>query len=444
MTMPVDLSPAGPPRAYPTNPPRLVPWLIGWVLCNGIGSAGALLLWPAGTPASGPWFWFCVAGIPNGLFLITLGIARAGYEALWFRAHYWNMHRRNWLNRRVRYAQQPLQVLGVGYCLPLGGTSLTEAIAAAKPLPKMQAPRNGPGMILHNRFADNDPQLDSPAIEAEAVRHEVVQDKSGTHASKQAPVSPAVHLIRRVLEPLAVSLHALSRYEPVYWPKIHVLALPAEAGEREQQVRDALRMAGLPPLQCQAVPATDGLLVADAWLDAGERRPLLVIAAEWHDAQPSTGSTEGSIAVLLAPGVFVLPEPVKVVASLHRPVAGELDTVADILANAVLWGNADAPTIQPAWISSLEDSHETDLLAALKKASLSGVTKLEMQRRADKLIGHSGAAGGWLSVAAAVESAGSGPHLILHTPQHTQTSQAAILYVSPAPDPTSPHGESGE
>ncbi|MBK5123316.1 hypothetical protein IQ288_26015 [Burkholderia sp. R-69980] len=441
--MPVDLSPAGPPRAYPTNRPRLVPWLIGWVLCNGIGSAGALLLWPAGTPASGPWFWFCVAGIPNGLLLITLGIARAGYEALWLSAHYWNMHRRNWLNRRVRYAQQPLQVLGVGYCLPLGGTSLTGTIAAAKPLPKMQAPRNGPGTILHNRFADNDPQLDSPVTEAETGQHGAVQDESRTPVLTQARVSPTAHLNRQALESLAVSLLALSQYEPAYWPRVYVLASPADAGERERQVRDALRMAGLPPLQCQAVPATDGLLVADAWLDAGERRPLLVIAAEWHDALPSVGSTEGSVAVLLGPGVFVLPEPVKVVATLHRPVAGELDTLADVLANAVLWGEADAPAVQPAWISGLDAAYDADLLAALRKVTLTGITKLETQRCADNLIGCAGAVGGWLSIAAAVESAAAGPHLILHTP-HNQTAQAAILYVSTATEPSSPHDESSE
>ena len=442
--MPVDLSPAGLPRAYPTNRPRLVPWLIGWVLCNGIGSAVALLLWPARTPASGSWFWFCVVAIPNGMFFIAMGIARAGYEALWLRTHYWNMHRFKWLNGRVRYAQQPLQVLGVGYCLPLGGTSLTGAIAAAKPLPKIHAPRNGPGMIVHNRFGDNDPQLDIPAMEAETVQDEAIHDESGTHVPAQAPVSPAVNLILRALEPLAASLHALSRYEPVYWPRLHVLASAAEAGQREQQARDALRMAGLPALQSQAVPPTDGLLVADAWLDAGEKHPLLVIAVEWHDTQPPPASTEGAVAILLGPGVFVLPEPVKVMATLHRPVAGELNALTDVLANAVLWGNADAPTVKPAWISGLEDSQETDLLAALEKTSLAGVTELETQRRPDSLIGHAGAAGGWLSIAAAVESAAAGPHLILHAPQHTQTAQAAILHVPPATDTTPPHDESNE
>ncbi|CAE6827738.1 hypothetical protein R69927_00967 [Paraburkholderia domus] len=450
LTMPVDLSPAGPPRAYPTNQPRLVPWLIGWALYNGIGSAVALLLWPAGTPASGPWFWFCVVGIPNGLFFITLGIARAGYEALWFRAHYWNMHRRKWLTSRVRYAQQPLQVLGVGYCLPLDGKELAKALAGTTSVMKAQAPRSGTGTVVHGRFADDDPLLAEPSETAPPSADEEAMSDVATQEPTDAPVliheevPPVVRMLAQTLDTLGPSLHALSQYGPTYAPAVRVLASAETANTRVEQVRHALQVAGLPALECLAAPASDGLMVADAWLDAGEKRPLLVIAAEWHEALPSVGSTEGSIAVLLGPGVFVLPEPVKVVATLHRPVAGELTVLADILANAVLWGKADAPAIHPAWISGLEDSHETDLLAALKNASLTGVTELESQRRADSLIGRAGAAGGWLSIAAAVEAATTGPHLILHTPQHTQTAQAAILYVSPAMDLTPPHDESSE
>ena len=410
----------------------------------------ALLLWPAGTPASGPWFWFCVVGIPNGLFFITLGIARAGYEALWFQAHYRNIHGRKWLNSRVRYAQQPLQVLGVEYCLPLDGKGLSTALAATTSLMKAQAPRNGLGKFMHSRFADDDPLFAEPAetappsVDEEAMTDAAGQDPIETPVLTREMVQPVVRMLAQTVAPLAPNLRALSQYGSTYAPAVRVVASAETADMRVQQVRHALQVAGLPALECVPVPACDGLLVADAWLDASEKRPLLVIAAEWHDAQPPSGSTEGSVAVLLGPGVFVLPEPVKVVATLHRPVSGELPILADILANAVLWGNADAPTIQPAWISGLENSHETDLLAALKNASLTGVTKLETQRRADTLIGHSGAAGGWLSIAAAVESAASGTHLILHTPKHTQTAQAAILYVSPATDPASPHDESNE
>lgn len=445
--MPVDLSHAGPPRAYPANRPRLVPWLIGWVLFSGIGAALALLLWPAGTSARGSWFWFCVIGIPNGVFFITLGVARAGYEALWFRAHYWNMHRHKWLSSRVRHAQQPLQVLGVGYCLPLDGKRLAAALAGTTSLMKPQAPRSGSGTIVHGRFADDDPLLAEPLETApqwadeEVMRNAAAQEPIDTSVLTCEEKSPVVRMLAQTLDPLAPALHALSQYGVTYAPAVRVLVSAEDADTRMRQVRHALQVAGLSELECIPVPASDGLLVVDAWLDAGEKRPLLLIAAEWHDALPAVDSTEGSIAILLGPGVFVLPEPVKVVATLHRPVAGELHTLSDVLANAVLWGNADAPIIQPAWISGLDAAYDTELLAALKKTSLTGVTQLETQRRPDNLIGRAGTAGGWLSIAAAVESATIGPHLILHVPRHGQTAQAAILYVSPAMNLTSPQHE---
>jgi hypothetical protein len=58
--MPVDLSPAGLPSAYPAHGPRFWPWLLGWLLCCGLGAAVVLLLWPAGTPARGTQFWLCL------------------------------------------------------------------------------------------------------------------------------------------------------------------------------------------------------------------------------------------------------------------------------------------------------------------------------------------------------------------------------------------------
>jgi hypothetical protein len=434
--MPVDLSAAGLPGAYPSQGPRLVPWLAIWALCGGMGAAVALLLWPAGTPARGAWFWFCVAGMPNALFFGLLGIARAGYEAAYLHALYRNQHRQAWLSQRVSYAQRPLQVLGVGYCLPLGGKGLSESLAGTTLLIKAQAPRRGSGTIVHGRFGDDDP-LFAPVDEAaEDDSLPPAGEAAGAAAPPCEDISPLVRMIAQTLAPLTDNLHALSQYGETYAPAVRVLVSAEATDIRVQQVRHALRIAGLPAFECHAAPAADGLLLADAWLDAREKRPLLVIAAEWHDTPP-VGSTEGGVAVLLGPGVFQLPEPVRVLANLHRPVAGELAALADVLANAVLWGKADAPAVNPAWISGLDTGHDTALLVALGTASLTGVTKPDMQHRPDRVVGHAGAAGGWLSIAAAVESGTAGPHLILN---HTQTAQAAILYVNPLPQ----HDESDE
>ncbi|ACR31040.1 hypothetical protein [Burkholderia glumae] len=435
--MPVDLSPAGLPSAYPAHGPRFWPWLLGWLLCCGLGAAVVLLLWPTGTPARGARFWLCLFGIPNAVFFAALAIARTIYEADYLHALFRNRHRAAWLRGRILTAQRPLQVLGAGYCLPLDGKPLGEVLAGKTSLLEARVPRSGTGRVLHSRFADDDPMLgedpDAPGLfdtdlpdgdDAEHVEAFAPIDAP----DPRAPVPPAVRMIAQALAPLVESLVALTQYGAKYAPAVRVLSAPEMADVRVDQVRQALQRNGLPDLECFAVPATDGLMVADAWLDAGEQRPLLVVAAEWHDT-PSPGSTEGAVAVLLGPGMFQLPKPVSVLGLLHRPVTDELDGLDAVLQNGVLWGKSDVTSVATAWISGLDGSHDTKLLAALRAAGLAGIAKQEAQRRPDALIGQAGAAGGWLSVAAALEAA-AGTQLILHAPLLTTIAQAAILHVN--------------
>ncbi|MDN8034715.1 hypothetical protein [Burkholderia vietnamiensis] len=435
--MPVDLSPAGLPSAYPAHGPRFWPWLLGWLLCCGLGAAAVLLLWPTGTPARGTRFWLCLFGIPNAVFFAALAIARTIYEANYLHALFRNRHRAAWLRDRILTAQRPLQVLGAGYCLPLGGKPLREVLAGKTSLLEARVPRSGTGRVVHNRFADEDPALREDADAPALFDTELPEDLDAGHVEAFAPVeaqdpratvSPAVRLIAQALTPLVESLLALSQYGVKYAPAVRVLTASETARVDVEQVGLALQWVGLPDLECFAVPATDGLMVADAWLDARDQRPLLIIAAEWHDAAPP-GSTEGAVAVLLGPGVFQLPEPISVLGQLHRPVDDELDALDAVLANGVLWGKTDSDTVATAWISGLEGSSDTKLLAALRTSGLAAIAKPEAQRRPDSIIGHAGAAGGWLSVAAALEAT-AGTQLILHSPSPTSIAQAAILHVN--------------
>jgi hypothetical protein len=416
-------------------------WLIVWALCCGIAVPIALLLWPAGQPARGAWFWICVAGAPNALFLLLFGIDRAIYEAAYAHARNRNQHRDAWLNRRISDAQRPLQVLGIGYCLPLEDKSLADAAASSTPLLTAQTPRGGSGRIVHGRFAEGAPlPWESPFDDGQSpATNDAGQDGAGESSSTTGSVSPVVWMIAQALAPLTGSLQALSRYGNSFAPAVRVLVPADDAEARMQHARLALSLAGLAMLECLAIPAADGLLVADAWLDAAEKRPLLLIAAEWHDGRtmPSIGSTEGGVAVLLGPGIYQLPEPVMVLGMLHRPVASDLTMLGDILGNAVLWGKVDAPSVKTAWISGLDATRDTALLGALGNASLTSVAQLDAQRRVDRVIGRAGVADGWLSVAAAIESGVAGPHLILH---NTRTAQAAVLHVNPSPS----HDQSDE
>lgn len=208
---------------------------------------------------------------------------------------------------------------------------------------------------------------------------------------------------------------------------MRVLARDDDAPLREQQVREALKRTGLVSLECLAVPAEEGLMVADAWLDSGDHRPLLVIAADWHDNTPPVNGTEGCVAVLLNPGFYHLPEPVRVAGLLHRPVAGDVDALGDLLKLALLWGDAEALAVRFAWITGWDIQHDSTLLAAWKAASLGQFSQADARRRPDRIVGDAGPLNPWLSVAAAMASGMEGPQLIM------DRAQAAVLHVTPFP-----------
>ncbi|NLP63839.1 hypothetical protein NH14_022295, partial [Paraburkholderia sacchari] len=215
----------------------------------------------------------------------------------------------------------------------------------------------------------------------------------------------------------------LTCYERVWWPQVRVLSAPGREQAEVARVVEALRIAGLPSLAVQAVPASDGLMVADAWLDAREARPLLVVATAWHENGPPEGSTEGCVAVLLSAGYFKLPETVRVAALLHRPVQGLAGGAAYGFANAALWGKTAYASLVRAWITRPVDGCDKALYAA----HMDVLTKDEAQRRPDRIVGDFGDGNGWLSVAAAVESGvADGPQLII------DGMQSAVLHVMPS------------
>jgi hypothetical protein len=417
--MSVELSQAGRPSAYPRRPRFWPWWLCIWLACTVLGAVIVPLSWPKGERAAGAWFWFCVIGIPNGFFGLLFAIQRVGYEAMWYRAYHRNVHRDRWLAERIRVAQKPLRVLGVGYCLPLNGQTLAQAIEAGERLPRRQQPRSGSGLVEHCRFDDPPPNFGEPDVTDLAEESVFV---SMVDAAPKKPLAPLVAKIADALESIATSLHALARYERTHWPQVRVLAEPGEEALREQEVRDALHLAGLPPLIVQSVPASQGLLLADAWLDVHEARPLLVVAAAWHEGQPVAGSTEGCLAVLLDAGFYHLPGNVPVIANLHRPVAGKAGEIEYCFANAVIWGSAGFTDVTRAWITRAVERCNR----ALRIANLDAIAKSEAQCEVARIVGDFGSASGWLSIAAAIEcGATEGAQLIIDGEQST------ILHVLP-------------
>ncbi|MBC8639725.1 hypothetical protein IAG25_23100 [Caballeronia sp. EK] len=425
--MPVDLSEVGAFYRYPSHGPRILPWFGIWLVCCALGVPLMLLAWPASEPASGPSFWCAVIGVPNFAFLVLLCIARVNHEALWTYVHNRNRAREKGLAARLRVAQKPLQVLGVGYCVPALTSNLPDAVAAKKLLFRSQSPRDGVGQVVHNRFEEAS-WSEEPVL---ATDWEDDPDIQLHDHDPQAPRRVATIVLKLVqaLEPLVPELQALSQYGPQYAPLVRVLAPPDEADKAAQHARDALRLAGLPALDCVAVSEAHGLMVADDWLDARERRALLVLAYAWHDAHPPERSSEAAVAVLLNAGFYQLPESVQALATLHRPIEDqpEADTLRDLALNAALWGKTEPRNITHAWITRLDADHDLTLLDELKKAAFTGIASHETRRRPDRFIGDTHAATPWLSIAAAIESGATSPHLIL------DRTQAAVLHVHQVP-----------
>lgn len=414
--MPIDLRPARPACPYPTHRPRWLPWFLIWVLFATLGAAVAILLWPSDWPAKGFGFWLAAAGVPTVVYLVVLCLVRLPFELFWLRAHTGHYLQRERMAKQTATAQQPLQVLGCGYCLPLNGQTLATVIASGKILLKAQAARKGPGMFVHGRF-DEDNMSDVPV--AESLLDEEAR------AVDDCKIATATLKIEEALAPLMASLTALSQYGPVFAPAVRVLARHEVAGVRLQQVGDALARAGLSHLECRAVPASDPLIVADAWLDARERRPLLVVAVEWYEQEPRVGSTEGCVAVLLNAGYYKLPEPVAVLGKLHRPVKGQVEALDHLLLNGLLWGHTEPAAVQRAWISSFNSHYDKAWPAACKATALEHIAQAEAQCRLDRLVGDAGPANAWMSIAAAVECHPQGPQLIL------DGNHAAVLHVFP-------------
>ncbi|WP_238594134.1 hypothetical protein [Burkholderia pyrrocinia] len=372
-----------------------------------------LLVWPKGEAASGLKFWSWIVGAPNGLFLLLLGFGRAGYEVLWYHAYWRNHHRDRWLAEKIRFAQRPFYVLGAGYCLPLAGKSLSDVLDAKKPILKIQAPRHGSGKVLCNRFADNDPLL------AAVFATNEEGDQTGD-PPVPVRIMPAVQMIRLALEPLIESIRALTRYKATYWPQVRVLAEPKVANLRLAQVRDAMRLAGLPPLAVQVAAAADGLLVADAWLDAHERRPLLVIAAAWYEDCIDEGFAEGCAAVLIDAGYFRLPSEVSRKAKLCRPITGDAAEPEYGFADAAICGETDAAMVKRAWITRPIEKFDE----ALRAAGFLAAAKDTAQCRLDRIIGDACAGNSLLAIAAAIEArADDGAQLVV------DGLQSAVLYV---------------
>ncbi|GAB3629713.1 hypothetical protein GCM10027419_45680 [Pandoraea terrae] len=376
-----------------------------------------LLLWPNGSPASGAWFWLWMIGAPNAVFLVLLGLRRAAYETEYLHALYYNQH---WENRRhelIERGQQPLHVLAYSYRFPLEGQALAQTILDGPAVLRAQPLRDSSAVVRHTRLPDAEP--DSGQVDPLLAK--VLQ---------QVPLTPHGNLYAHLLVPLVKVLRDLSQTGSGHLPKVRLVTdATSVTPDPLEPLRAVINACGLPSLDCEIAPASQGLMLADAWLDGGASRPVLLIAAQLRDVPPAD-STEGGVAVLLARPSLQLPDSIGPCATLHRPVTADPGTMADGLATAVCWGKADADTVQHVWMTGFHADENRLLAGTFRDIGLAGLSSQEAKHLPDHALGHAGVAAGWLSVAAAVESGTDGPQLVM---TRAENIQMAVLYAHKQP-----------
>lgn len=410
--MPVDLKQLGPPRQYPPRRLRLRAWLPVWIVCVLLIDGTVLLLWSKNTTAQGAWFWLLIAGLPNAVFIALVAWNRAHYESEHLQVLYYNDHRERRRLELIHEGQQPLKMLGYAYRLPLEQGALAKTVAQGKSLLKAQPLPDGTTIVRHLRLPD-----DAECDAADSRLTQIVQRSSLARNGE---------LYAQLLAPLVDMIEALVASGAS--PTIRLVVEDGAPAEQAlEQIRVVVSAFHLPALECKAAPGSDGLMLIDAWLDAKDQRPLLVIAGTLHDIPPPE-STEGGVALLLVPESLRLPPGLAPCAAIHRPVSRHADELGEGAALAMLWGKANPSSVRHAWVAGFDDHQHMLIGEACRHVGLVPLTTNESRFNLDRIVGHAGSASGWLAVAAAAESGADYPQLILN---RARTMQAAVVQAYP-------------
>ncbi|MFC0690943.1 hypothetical protein [Paraburkholderia humisilvae] len=379
-----------------------------WIACVVVVGGATLLFWPPDWPARGAPFWLPVAGLPNVLFLTIVILGRAHYEDAYLHAMYYNNHREKHRRSLIERGQQYVRLLDFSYQFPVANGKLARTVAEGVPVIKAQTLRDGTATARHARLPDETDMASTDPRLAQVLQ--------------QVPLDRVGRLYAQLLVPLATTFRPLLKAGLT--PAIRLVVTdPTSPSDALRQLRTVIRAMNLYLPDCETVAAADGLMPIDAWLDAGETRPLLVVAVQLYD-RPPEDSAEAGVSLLFLPQTVALPDTVTSCAALYRPVAVPPQDLAEGLALAMLWGRVSSPAIGQAWLTGFGANEQTQVTEACRRAALDQLTKFEARRLPDSILGHAGLAADWLVIAAAAEHGADAPQLLLN---RTPTACQAVL-----------------
>ena len=378
--MPVEL-PVTPFREAAPTPPRPFVWLVLFVVFMLVGLVATLLTWPKTEPTGTAWFWMRLLVLPALAWAITFGL----------RLHYFDEETDRLRAEEdaleadraiaLKFAREPLAVLGYAYVCALGRANVGDKISVGETALAALTPRAGGRAIRHTA-------LDASATGEEPERYRACFEE--------------------LLEQMSEVVADLPRTASLN-VRIH---LPAKADQKLliNTWKTCWRGAELRTATVSLLSSQQGLLALDEWLDIKGGPALekfsLFVSVQLHNIPPEN-SAESAVALLLGWAPLAERRGLKPLAMLHRPLETDETELNDAIPKALLWGNATADQINDIWQVGLGRKDKSALINSASDLSLgiSVADALSGIHDIDIALGYPGVAAGWLAATLAIEHA---------------------------------------
>ncbi|WP_230943569.1 hypothetical protein [Burkholderia territorii] len=343
------------------------------------GVAIALLTWPKTEATDTPWFWVRLLVLPAVSFTLTFGLRLLYYEQELERLQAENEARQRDREKAIRFASEPLAVLGYAYLSGVGSANLASKIVQGDTALEAQTAASG----------------------AEGVRHTALESIHGETLARRyrACFDELVAMIRPTIEAMPHDVRLDVR--------LHIAEGP-ESEAKLEAWRDAWRQAALRRAEVTPLSVEQGLMAVDEWLDVKGGHSLekftLFVSVQLYDTPPA-GTGEAAVAILLGWAPLAARRGLDIIAMLHRPVEAVIDGLPEAMSKAVLWGNTASQNVKDLWEAGLDGEDGSALLDAASEVKLgvTGGAGFDGLHDIDAAVGHPGLCAGWLAVVAAIE-----------------------------------------
>lgn len=378
--MPVVL-PVLPERLDEPRPPRAIVWLALFVVFMLAGVVGTLLTWPKTEPTGTAWFWIQLLALPALACALVFGLRLHYYDEEIARRKAEDEVLQEDMAKAIRFASEPLAVVGLSYLCGFGAAGSAKKIAHGE-------------TVLAAKFSpcgkDGKRHTSLPLVDNE--------DGTGRYGA----------CFERLLIRIRPAIEALPR-DVALDVRLH---LPEDEHTelRLQAWRQCWSKSGLRSAYATLLPAGQGMMALDEWLDVkggpALERFVLFVSAQLYDAPPEN-SAEASVALLLGWAPLAGRRGLQPMAMLHRPQAADTAELGDDVQLALLWGNTTPTQVKDLWQAAMlgEDKGALLQMASDMKLALSQAAELAGVHDVDTALGNAGVCAGWLAAALAIEHA---------------------------------------